>query len=194
MKKATMLLCILLGAHMAMAQHADVQNPVTRKNNIKVEYNYHLVGLSQQSDAFSKTVGNEIGIEYNRSLSQSFDVGARLAVRDVTYATLNPQTLRADGSGSDLAFAFGANAYYHFLPVPDAGRTGWNGYAAARAGLCIADKVRFEYSLGIGTEYFITPMWGLFVETGWGNPFFMRIGVADNPAHLQLHGGVTVRF
>ena len=35
-----MLLCILLGAHMAMAQHADVQNPVTRKNNIKVEYNY----------------------------------------------------------------------------------------------------------------------------------------------------------
>lgn len=194
MKKVTMLLCILLSAHMAMAQHADVQNPATRKNNVKVEYNYHLVSLSQQSEAFSKTVGNEIGIEYNRSLSQSFDVGVRFAVRDATYAKLNPQTLHVDGSGTDLACSFGANAYYHFLPVPDAGRTGWNGYAAARAGLGLADKLRFEYSLGIGTEYFITPMWGLFVETGWGNAFFMQTDVRDNPAHLQLHGGVTVRF
>jgi len=190
MKKATMLLCILLGAQMAMGQ----QEPEAPKNNVKVDYNYHLVSLNQQSDVLSKTVGREIGVEYNRSLSQSFDVGVRFAVRDATYAKLNPQTFHVETSGSDLACSFGANAYYHFLPALGAGRTGWNGYAAAKADLGLADKLRFEYSLGLGTEYYFTPMWGLFVETGWGNAFFMQTGAADNPDHLQLHGGVTLRF
>ena len=164
------------------------------RNSFKINFTYNYISNAQQQLAFSKTVGREVGIEYNRKVSNHFGVGINLSMREVDYVHVLPETGRFLGSGLDVAYSFGANVYYHFLPVPCSGLTGWNGYAVGRIGVSFSDYTLFQFSVGLGCEYFFTKRIGVFTETSWGNAFLLEINGTRNNTHLHLRGGLTYRF
>lgn len=193
MKKSLVLVLCLLSLAVA-AQERDSLTVGTSRNNLRLAFQYNYNGSNEQYSSFDRyLVGSVLWAEYNRSLTNRFDLGVNIGIGYVAYRTYTHPSLTFNES-TDLAYHFGLNAYYHFLPQYRSGYRSFDVYAVGRLGYSIGDKGYWEGSIGLGNEYFFNSHFGVSAEVGWGNNFFFKSNDWSSFGHVLLQCGVIYKF
>ena len=193
MRKFTLAIAFCLTSFVVCAQDGDTPFPQSGRNTVKLTFLYNYNGSNEQySSAGRNWVGSIFWVEYDRSLSKSFDLGVSIGTGLVAYRTYSSTMTMSEGT--DLAYHFGLNGYYRFLPQYRSGYRNFDVYTVGRLGYCIGDKGYWEGSIGLGNEYYFNSHFGLSAEVCWGNNFFFKSNDWANFGHIQLQCSLNYRF
>jgi len=196
MRKVIIFALLQVLGYGAICQEKTANTPAAElKNEIWLDYIHHISPYKEY--CHSNTCGNTLAIEWNRVIGSHFRVGAYTGLRQffiINNLSLNPFE---QSSGKAVGgFQYGLVSKYSILSSKCEEEGGWNAYLECRIGGCKAMKEKnyFEYSIGMGNEYFFTRRFGVKVSCSWGNAAVVKLNGVRNPAHVQLSVGLGLRF